>query len=425
MEGEVKSMRRFLVALCGLMVLSGCAATEAKLPLVSGDYRLYEAASTKNGQLIAVINSRSQTTERRLPRGTLSPDGKHLYAVTSNALQEIDAHTGAVLRTLQIPSYFDAPPASSGGVPGGLSQNGRWLALQTGGGQRTTSHMLLVETSAFKVSERIDLDGVFDFDAVSNDGQRVYVIEYTSATSGYYRVRVYEVGAGQLGPYTVVDKGDPNEPMTGARISGVFSPDGQWLYSVYARENKGAFVHALNLTQPYAFCLDLPGPGWAGSMNAFQWSLALTPDGRHLYAANGALGLLAQIDNLDGNQPVVSRTGKIATTGSTSSLFVQDVAAKEFGPSGSAVSPDGKTLVTAGQNGLLWIDTATLRVRSQQLSKWTVWSVAASPDGNRVYAVNDAGAIAELSMADSRVASTFDPGEGFPMGLLRVESASP
>jgi DNA-binding beta-propeller fold protein YncE len=159
-------------------------------------------------------------------------------------------------------------------------------------------------------------------------------------------------------------------------------------------------------------------------MNAFQWSLALTADGRHLYAANGALGLLAQIDNLDGNQPLVKRTGTIATTGSTSSLFVQDVAAKEFGPSGSALSQDGKTLVTAGQSGLVWIDTATLRARSHQLTKWTVWSVAASPDGSRVYAVNDAGAIAELSMADGRVAATFDPGEGFPMGLLRVEAAA-
>src|SRR6266550_1559288 len=223
MEGEVKSMRRLLAALFGLFLVSGCAATEAKLPMASGNYRLYEAASTKSGQLVAVINSRSQSTERRLPRGTLSPDGKRLYAVTSSTLQEIDSHTGAALRTLQIPRYFDAPAAGVGGVPGGLSQNGRWLALQTAG-QRTTSHMLLVDTSAFKVSERID--------------------------------------------------------------------------------------------------------------------------------------------------------------------------------------------------------TATLRTLSHQLTKWTVWSVAASPDGSRVYAVNDAGAIAELSMADGRVAATFDPGEGFPMGLLRVEAAA-
>ena len=415
-------MRRLLMALCGLVLVSGCAATESKLPLASGNYRLYEAASTKSGQVVAVINSRLQTTERRLPRGTLSPDGNRLYSVTSTTVQEIDPRSGAVLRKLALPGYFDAPPANLGGVPGGLSQNGRWLALQTTG-QRTTSHVLLVDTSAFKVSVRIDLAGVFDFDAVSNDGQRVYVIEYTS-TSGLYRVRVYEVGAGQLGAYTVVDKGDPNEPMTGVRLSGVFSPDGQWLYSVYARENQGAFVHALNLTQPFAFCLDLPGPGWSANMNAFQWSLALTNDGRHLYAANGALGLLAQIDNLDGYQPTVVRKGTIASTGPTSSLFVHDVSAKEFGPSGSVLSQDGKTLVTSGKNGLIWIDTATLRTRSQQLAKWTVWSVASSPDGSRVYALNDAGAIAELSMADGRVAATFDPGEGFPMGLLRVESAS-
>jgi DNA-binding beta-propeller fold protein YncE len=422
MEGEVKSMRRLLLALCGLVLISGCAATESKLPLVSGNYRLYEAASAKTGQLVAVINARSQSTERRLPRGTLSPDGKHLYAVISNTLQEIDSHSGAVLRRLQLPGNFDAPPASIGGWPGGLSQNGRWLALQTNG-KRTTSHMLLIDMLDLKVSNRIDLDGLFDFDAVSNDGQRVYVIEYAGPT-GSYRVRVYEVGAGQLGSYTVVDKGDPNEPMTGVRLSGVFSPDGQWLYSVYARENQGAFVHALNLSQPFAFCLDLPGPGWSANMNAFQWSLALTTDGRHLYAANGALGLVTEIDNLDGNQPLVKRSGNIASAGSTSSTFVQDVAAKEFGPSGSVLSHDGETLVTAGKNGLMWIDTATLRARSHQLANWTVWTVAASPDGGRVYAVNDAGAIAELSMADGRVAATFDPGEGSPMGLLRVESAS-
>jgi hypothetical protein len=40
-----------------------------------------------------------------------------------------------------------------------------------------------------------------------------------------------------------------------------------------------------------------------------------------------------------------------------------------------------------------------------------------------VYALSDAGAIAELSMARARVAATFDPAEGSPMGLLRVEAA--
>jgi DNA-binding beta-propeller fold protein YncE len=236
-------------------------------------------------------------------------------------------------------------------------------------------------------------------------------------------VRVYEVLAGQLGGYTVVDKGSPNEVMTGVRLSGVFSPDGNWLYSLYARANEGAFVHALNLNQPFAFCLDLPGSGYSSNANAFQWSLAITPNGRHVYAANGPMGVVTRIDNLDGWQPSIASIGRIPSSKSAAIPFVQNVAAKEMGPQGAVLSGDGKTLVTAGEKGLIWIDMGTLKIRSRVLADWSVWSLAASPDGATIYALNDQGAIAELSMASARVVSTFDPAEGFPMGLLRVEPA--
>jgi DNA-binding beta-propeller fold protein YncE len=103
---------------------------------------------------------------------------------------------------------------------------------------------------------------------------------------------------------------------------------------------------------------------------------------------------------------------------------VQNVAAKEMGPHGAVVSNDGKTLVTADTNGLIWMDTGTLQVRNRVLSSWSVWSLAASPDGTTIYGLSDTGAIAELSMASARVIATFDHvAEGFPMGLLRVEPA--
>jgi DNA-binding beta-propeller fold protein YncE len=231
------------------------------------------------------------------------------------------------------------------------------------------------------------------------------------------------VAAGQLGAYTVIDKGGNGtpDPMSGVRLSGVFSPDGQWLYSVYARQGSGAFVHALNLTMPFAFCLDLPDSG--SPTDAFHWSLALTPDGKHLYAANGAMGSVTQIDNLDGYNPSIVRTKQIGPAAATASMLVQNVDAKELGANGAVLSPDGHTLVTTGSNGLIWIDTATLRARSRQLTNWNVWSLVGSPDGSRVYALSDAGRIAELSMADGRLASTFDPAAGSPIGLLRVEAA--
>jgi DNA-binding beta-propeller fold protein YncE len=402
-----------------LVLVAGCGRVPPA-PLAAGDFRLYEAASTSSSQLVAVINPQSQTAESRLPMGALSPDGTHLYTVSSNTLQDIDPHSGAVVRTLRLSGSFNLPPATLGGIPGGLSQNGQWLVLQAAGAQ-TSSHMVLIDTAQLKVTTRIDLEGTFEFDAIDNTGTRLYLIEYTNITQGYYRVRVYEVGAG-LGSYTVIDKGGNGipEPMTGVRLSGVFSPDGQWLYSVYARQGGGAFVHALNLTMPFAFCLDLPDSG--SPTDAFHWSLALTADGKHLYAANGAMGSVTQIDNLDNYNPTIVRTRQVSAPGATASALVQSVEAKELGANGAVLSHDGSTLVTTGATGLLWIDTATLRARSSQLTKWTVWSLLASPDGSRVYALNDAGAIAELSMSGGTMGATFNPAVGSPIGLLRVEA---
>ena len=412
-------MRRALLAVSALVLVAGCGSPG---PVAAGNYKLYEAASTRTGQIVALIDTQSRATERRLPWGIPSTDGKHFYALGAKTLQDIDPRSGTVFRTLQLPGTFEMPPATLGGAPGGLSQNGRYLVLQATS-PRTSTHMLLIDTQLFNVAKRIDLNGKFDFDAVNNTGQSVYVIEFPNAADSYYHVRVYEVLAGQLGPYTVVDKGGPNEIMTGVRLSGVFSPDGQWLYSLYARADKGAFVHALNLNGPWAFCLDLPGSGYSSNMSALQWSLAITPDGRHVFAANGPMGLVTRIDNLDGGQPAIKSTGRIGSAVSSAIPFVQNVAAKEMGPHGAVVSNDGKTLVTAGANGLIWIDTGTMQVRNRVLTNWSVWSLAASPDGAMIYALNDAGAIAELSMAGARVVATFDPAEGFPMGLLRVEPA--
>jgi DNA-binding beta-propeller fold protein YncE len=413
-------MRRLLLAVCGLALVAGCGKVPAG-PLASGDFKLYEAASTSSSQLVAVINLRSRSAESRLPLGALSPDGTHLYTVGSNTLQDIDPHTGEVVRALQLPGSFNLPPATLGGIPGGLSQNGQWLVLQRSDAQ-TSSHMLLIDTAQLKVTNRIDLEGIFEFDAIDNTGQRLYVIEYTNPTQGFYRVRVYEVAAAQLGSYTVIDKGGNGtpEPMTGVRLSGMFSPDGNWLYSVYARQNGGAFVHALNLSQPFAFCLDLPDSG--SPTDAFHWSLALSADGKHLYAANGAMGSVMQIDNLDGYNPSIVRTRQIGTPGATANALMQNVEAKELGADGAVLSHDGATLVITGLKGLIWIDTASLRARSRQLTNWTVWSLLGSPDGSRVYAVSDSGVIAELSMADGRTSANFNPSVGSPIGLLRAEA---
>src|SRR5258708_11101271 len=108
MASEVRGMRRLLLALCGLVLVAGCGRVPLA-PLAAGDFRLYEAASTSSSQLVAVINSRSQTAESRLPLRALSADGAHLDAVSSNTLQDIDPHIGAALRNLRLLAPFDLP----------------------------------------------------------------------------------------------------------------------------------------------------------------------------------------------------------------------------------------------------------------------------------------------------------------------------
>ena len=105
------------------------------------------------------------------------------------------------------------------------------------------------------------------------------------------------------------------------------------------------------------------------------------------------------------------------------SIFAQDVQAKEFGANAAVVSVDGKTLVTSGSSGIVWIDTAGLRATTHTLDNWTVWSLALSPDGKVLYVLSDSGLIAEVSMDSRQVVATFNPHAGNPMDLMRVAAA--
>jgi hypothetical protein len=419
-------MRALLAAVSLLVIVAACGRAP-NAPLVSGaDYKLYEA--TTQGADVAVIDSRSHTTERTLPLGTPSADWKHIYSVSGAMLTDTDPATGATLHQLRLPGDYRLPEATLSGVPGGLSQNSRWLVVESfdmAGNIPSATHFLVIDTT-YSVSPRpVDLHGNFNFDAISNDGQRLYLIEFVSTT--IYRVRMYDVLQGLIDPTIVFDKSDGSQAMAGLRLGGVVSPDGSMLYSVYVRQNKNPFIHALTLNGPIAFCIDLPGSGYGSSgSDAFHWSLALSPDGTRLYAANAATGTVTVIDtSASAFPPKVIRTAHVDAAASTSSALVQEVQAKEFGANDAVLSPDGQTLVTIGMKGINWIDTATLKVRSRALLDWTVWSLALSADGTTLYALGDSGKVAELSMTGPTLSATFDPRAGQPLALLRVEAATP
>jgi hypothetical protein len=416
MGGEVKNMRASVLALGALMIVAACGRVPAG-QVSPGGYKLYEAASTGSTQQLSVIDSHSQSVERTMPLGTPSRDWTHLYTVKGDLLVDLNPQTGMVLHQLRLPGLYKLPPASISGVPGGLSPNGHWLVLETF--DSSSSQFVVVDTTYAGKPQTFNLNGHYRFDAINDAGNRVYLIQYLSSSE--YYVRFYNLPAGGLDPQVVFDKSDGLNAMAGTRVSGVPSHDDQWLYSLYVRADGSAFIHALSLDSPLAFCIDLPGV--ASTTNGFHWSLALNGAGTHLYATNGATGIVTDL-GVDNGVPGAPRATRLSINQSASVPAIKDVAAKAFGGNAAAISPDGKTLVMAGKTGVLWIDTATLNSTDRQLPSWNVWSLAISPDGATVYAINDAGMIAELPMSGAHQATTFGGADGQPLDLIRVAVAS-
>jgi len=398
-------MRRLAFLICAGLVVAGCAATEEG-PRAANN-KLYEAVA---GQTISVIDSRTHATDRRLPLGVPSSDWKHLYSIASASLVDTDPQTGSTLGTLNLGGNYKLPPATANGIPGGLSRNGSWLVVESSTG--TSTRMLLIDTVSLKVYRQVDLQGTFHFDAVSDDGMRLYMIQILNSRE--YYVRLYDLVLGQLDENIVVDKSDGNQAMTGLRLSGLATPGGGWLFSMYVRSQENPFVHALSLGGPFAFCLDLPGGGYNSNQAEMQWSLAMSPDGTRLYAANPATGMVATISNGDNSAPAILRTARFDNPGAESSW--------RSGANAAVVSKDGSRLVVAGSSGVAWIDTSNLRLRDHTLSGWHVSTIGLSPDGQTLYAVSDRGRVAEVSMSSATVINEFDA-EGAPMALMRVAAS--
>src|SRR5882757_10297062 len=159
MEGEVRSMRALPGVLAAALVVAGCGRAGLGPVPQAGDYKLYTATSTQTSQLVSVIDTRSHAVERNLPSGTPSPDWTHLYTVQGAALIDLDPRTGTARHTVHLQGQFQLPPATISGLPGGLSQDGHWLVLQsfdaTGSDTPTASRFLLIDTSYKNPPKRI------------------------------------------------------------------------------------------------------------------------------------------------------------------------------------------------------------------------------------------------------------------------------
>lgn len=389
-------MSRRLIAFLILTVsiLTACGRAGVTHPAAAGYLIFLEGGFSNSGETVKVVDSGTGTVVRELPIGTPAADWSRYYIVTqltgSAQLKAIDPASGRTIAQTTVPAGYTLPNIAFQGPTAGLSPNGQWLALThnspSPSGGITTN--FLVGASALTDSfKTIRINGEYVFDALSNDGKSLYLIQKMKDPN-HYQVRLYDVAAGSLMPQVVVDKREPNEPMNGIRGDSVADPSGNYVYTVYARE-AGPFIHALPLDQPIAWCVGLPPSAHANDIERqFHWALALSHDGR-IYAVNSSLNMVAVM--MAGQPPTIVQTAPVAIrfpspSGGESAwgLFTN---AEAKGPQigGAALSADGRTLFSFGDRGVVAIDTATLKVRARYLDPWLPDTMRLSSDGKWLY----------------------------------------
>lgn len=219
--------------------------------------------------------------------GVASHDGAlHYVAVPDRKgtlLERIDVASGQVLSWLPLGSSWGIPALGSYSTAGeGLSRDGQTLVLAANAGPYgPVSSFLVVDVKKWRVRENVALRGFFSYDALSPNGSRLYLIQYAAAGDfNHYVVRAYDLRVRKLLPGLIVDRKDDEKSMAGTPQTRTTSPDGRWVYTLYAKPSGRPFVHALDTVAGVAHCIDLPAvPNRNGLENPV---LSLGDNGRTL-----------------------------------------------------------------------------------------------------------------------------------------------
>jgi len=209
-----------------------------------------------------------------------------LPANRDTLVARVQRRGGRIFGARLLPGNFTVPAVAYDGSAGGLSADGRVLALiepRVSFPRRETTFAVL-GTRGFVLQRLVRLRGDFSFDAVSPNGDRLYLIQYLSPKDPTrYAVRAYDVRSGRLVHERIVDPRD-REQMHGQPLSRTMSPDGRWAYTLYDGGGKAPFLHALNTARGTARCIDLD----ALAGNTYLWRLRLAVNGRSIVIRDGA-----------------------------------------------------------------------------------------------------------------------------------------
>jgi len=265
----------------------------------------------------------------------------------------------------------------------GVAPNGRFAALARQARDRRATDVTIIDLTRDRVVHRLDLPGDFEVETISNDGQRLFLIERLASKTKYL-VRLFDLSGNRLATKPLRGKGEPSV-MAGYAWSGVGSPDGRWLLTLYLNsERKLAFVHALDLVTSKPTCIFLPGRGSFSSLKGY--SLTLSPDGRKLYAANTALGVLSEVD---------LATRKVVRT----ARFARAVRGGNAPTMSGTISRSGRMLYFSGGRDLFAYDAAYGVVRGPYATRGRLSGFGFGLGDRRVHALRADGRMLSFDAA--------------------------
>jgi hypothetical protein len=341
--------------------ISECATSGSPLP---GSRLLAYRPVGQQGPLVAydVVSGKRRF---RLPPGILSANGRAFVALGNGELERYDPHTGR---------FLGATAVAGDRALAAVSATGRYAVLYWQLGPSTTFWIY----RDGRLARTVGMGGVYQPETISPDGRRLYLIHWHAAAFGY-DLRVYDFSARTLEATKLAAK----EKMSGTPYDAIATRDGRWLLTLYLRADDTAFIHALDLRNGVAHCIDLPDAG-PDFQTLGAYALALSPDEHKLYLANEFMRTVYVVDLVHVR---LARTARFYAE-------LSGPGAGNAGPS-AAMSPNGRMLYfTSGDRLVFAYDTAYGRVTKRWIvakpdygAQTSAGALAVTPDGKRLFVV--------------------------------------
>lgn len=234
-----------------------------------------------------------------------SPDGQRAVIVDqgehATVVRLVNPSTRRALRQWTIRGRFGLPRVTYSEL-GGVDLHGSTLVLADADAPSVAgvTRFLVFHLNRADRPRVVTLTGAFGYDALSPTGDRLYLVQGVSASTGSpasefsrYIVREFDLRRDRLIKAAISDPKDGPGAMEGIATARATSTNGAWVYTLYVG-GAHAFIHALHTSAGQARCIDLP---WTGKNT--RMTIAAFIDKHTLSLVDDRGTMLARIDTND------------------------------------------------------------------------------------------------------------------------------